>query len=184
MKDYIIVNEDSFEKARKRIRQEKQKNPKAKIIFTSSDDKLSRKILEKEPINILVLLQSQRKDRQKQRDSGFNQQQTIEVPTLRITDKDNVDIELYRTEESGTVFYKVASVVNDKTVNNLSIVDNSVSNTDLISQEVLYTTGGELENIAAPPSSIIESFKSRKRSLALVCMFGYREKNKKYASRV
>ena len=44
-----------------------------KIIFTSNDDELNRKILEKEPIDILLINQSNKRDFQKQRNSGFNQ---------------------------------------------------------------------------------------------------------------
>jgi ribonuclease P/MRP protein subunit RPP1 len=65
------VREGNFEKARKIIRE--QKRLKKQVMFISSDDNLTRKILEKEPVDILVILQSHRKDRQKQRDSGFNQ---------------------------------------------------------------------------------------------------------------
>ena len=66
-----VIKESNFEKARRKIREEKKS--KKQIIFVSSDDDLTRKILEKEPVDTLVILQSHRKDRQKQRDSGFNQ---------------------------------------------------------------------------------------------------------------
>ena len=68
MKNYILVQETNFLKARKKIRENKNK----KIIFSSDDDELNRKILEKEKIDILLLNQSKRKDFQKQRNSGFN----------------------------------------------------------------------------------------------------------------
>ena len=92
------------------------------------------------------------------------QQQNIEIPTLRLTQKENVIIELYRTEAAGTVFYKITDVanpvLNDKTVNTVTIND-TTSDVDLIDNEVLYTTGGVLDNIAAPSSSIIESLSDR-----------------------
>ena len=65
MKNYILVQETNFLKARKKIRENKNK----KIIFSSDDDELNRKILEKEKIDILLLNQSKRKDFQKQRNS-------------------------------------------------------------------------------------------------------------------
>lgn len=68
MKNHILIQESTFERARKAIRDNKGK----KIIFTSNNDELNRKILEKENIDILLINQSGRKDRQKQRDSGFN----------------------------------------------------------------------------------------------------------------
>jgi len=63
----MIISENTFEKARKRIRE--SKNP----VFTSDNDDLNRKILEKENINILLINQENRKDFAKQRNSGFNQ---------------------------------------------------------------------------------------------------------------
>ena len=68
MKNHILIQESTFERARKAIRDNKGK----KIIFTNNNDELNRKILEKENIDILLINQSGRKDRQKQRDSGFN----------------------------------------------------------------------------------------------------------------
>ncbi len=65
----IIIRENDFQKARKRIKENKGK----KIIFSSNNDELNRKVMEKEKINVLLLNLSGRKDRMKQRDSGFNQ---------------------------------------------------------------------------------------------------------------
>ncbi len=65
----ILIQETNFEKARKKIKQNKDKE----IIFTSPDDELNRKIIEKEEINILLINLKERKDYSKQRNSGFNQ---------------------------------------------------------------------------------------------------------------
>jgi len=64
----ILISENNFDKARKLIKENQDK----KIIFSSEDDELNRKILEKEEIDILLLNQGNRKDFQKQRNSGFN----------------------------------------------------------------------------------------------------------------
>lgn len=69
MKDYILIQENNFEKARRKIRADKNKE----VIFSGDSDKLNRKVLEKESIAILLLNQAGRKDKLKQRDSGFNQ---------------------------------------------------------------------------------------------------------------
>jgi len=69
MENQIFIRESSFESARKKIHENKGKQ----IIFSSNDDELNRKILEKEDINVLLLNQASRKDFQKQRNSGFNQ---------------------------------------------------------------------------------------------------------------
>jgi len=68
MENFILINENDFMKARKEIR----KNNRKKIIFSGLDDELNRKILEKEKINLLLLNQSGRTDKTKQRNSGFN----------------------------------------------------------------------------------------------------------------
>jgi hypothetical protein len=82
----------------------------------------------------------------------------LQVPTLRVTNKENVVIEIYRTEDDGVEFYKVTTdaspLENDTTVDSVTFVD-TVSDEDLISRELLYTTGGVLENISAPASSLI-----------------------------
>lgn len=84
--------------------------------------------------------------------------QPISVPTLRLTQKSNAIVELYRTENDGSVFYKCSSItsptVNDKTVDSVTVTD-SLSDEDLISREVLYTTGGVLENTGAPTCHIL-----------------------------
>lgn len=88
----------------------------------------------------------------------------IRVPTLRLTEKENVVIDLYRTEDAGTVFYKVTDdldpIFNDKTVDYIDI-DDITSDTDLIDNELLYTTGGVVENIAMPACSLIAVYQNR-----------------------
>jgi RNase P/RNase MRP subunit p30 len=62
-----IILEKKFEKIKKQISEGKIN------VFTSDDDELNRKVLEKLDINVLLLNQEKRKDFQKQRNSGFNQ---------------------------------------------------------------------------------------------------------------
>ena len=69
MNPSILINETNFLKARNIIRD----NRSSKIIFSSDIDELSRKILEKEKIDVLLLNQSGRFDQAKQRNSGLNQ---------------------------------------------------------------------------------------------------------------
>ena len=103
MKKYIIIQENNFVKAREKIRENTEISNKISvskplkkgqrvfdkrklIIFSSDNDELNRKILEKEKINILLLNQSKRKDFQKQRNSGFNH------VLAKIAKKNNVTI--------------------------------------------------------------------------------------------
>lgn len=94
------------------------------------------------------------------------QTQTIAIPTLRLTNKENVVIELYRTENNGTIYYKTSSVTtpnfNNKSVDTINIVD-TTSDSDLISREILYTTGGVLDNTAASSCSLIATHTASNR---------------------
>lgn len=92
----------------------------------------------------------------------------IAVPTLKITDKINtaskVIISIYRTEVNQTIFYRVTSLLsplyNDPNVDYLFFLD-TIADQVVIGNDQLYTTGGEVENIAAPATSIMTSFKNR-----------------------
>jgi hypothetical protein len=79
-----------------------------------------------------------------------------EVRTLRHTEKTapraDCKIVLYRTIADGQILYRETSVTNDPTVDTLTITA-TISDTDISVNEILYTTGGVLENIA-PPSSL------------------------------
>ncbi|MCK5624348.1 hypothetical protein KAI04_00720 [Candidatus Pacearchaeota archaeon] len=87
MKNIILIQDIDFNKIRKKIKE----NPKKTIIFSSNNDELNRKIIEKENINILLLNQIQRKDRFKQRDSGLNQVLTKLIKKKNITIGINLD---------------------------------------------------------------------------------------------
>jgi len=95
---------------------------------------------------------------------GTTQTQIVAVPTLRLTQKESVFIELYRTEASGSIFYAVTSLTspnfNDKTANSINITD-TLSDATLITKEQLYTTGGVLDNDPAPNASIVVNWKNR-----------------------
>ncbi len=69
MEKKFFIYETNFDKARKLIKENQGK----KIIFSSNNDELNRKILEKENVDILLLNQEGRKDFHRQRNSGFNQ---------------------------------------------------------------------------------------------------------------
>lgn len=85
---------------------------------------------------------------------GSTQTVTIKVPTLRLTQKSDVIIELYQTEDDGTQYYLTNTVLNDVTQDFLTITASKADAT-LITQEALYTTGNVLENIAPPSVSVI-----------------------------
>lgn len=88
----------------------------------------------------------------------------INIPTLRLTYKNNVRIVIYRWSTGQPVYYQVQPVtqplLNDITVNSLSYVD-IYSDSQILGNTILYTTGGVLENIGPPASSIIALYGSR-----------------------
>lgn len=65
----VILTEKNFNKLRDLVKKNKEKE----IIFSSEDDELNRKVIEKLSVNILLIPLNQRKDYMKQRNSGFNE---------------------------------------------------------------------------------------------------------------
>lgn len=90
---------------------------------------------------------------------------SIIVPTLKLTDKKNVKIVIYRTENLGdTIFYRVSDllppVVSNKNVDYVSFID-TASDEEMHSNDVLYTLGGVLDNSAPPSSTMRALYKNR-----------------------
>lgn len=91
------------------------------------------------------------------------------IPTLRLTAKTGnnpVRILIYRWSVANPVFY-IASVtfISNPNLNNTAVdsitSSNTVPDSQIIGNPILYTTGGIVENIAAPATSVIVPFKSR-----------------------
>lgn len=70
-KNQTLLTETNFSKLKEKVKKEKLEGKS--IIYSSEDDELNRKVMEKLPINIILINQKNRKDFQKQRNSGFNQ---------------------------------------------------------------------------------------------------------------
>jgi hypothetical protein len=92
--------------------------------------------------------------------AALNDQVDVTIPTLRLTSKQDVRITLYRTTANGTIFYRVASVANDETLDTITITD-GLADATAETQEILYTTGGVVENIAPPSASIVQRHQNR-----------------------
>ena len=96
------------------------------------------------------------------------QKVTVTVPYLRLTRKadprGDVSVVLYRTDDAGTVFRRVTSITsptyNDPSADSVDIEDTN-ADSSLASNELLYTTGGVLENIGPPAGSLIAVSKTR-----------------------
>ena len=71
---------------------------------------------------------------------------TVACPTLRVTGRTNVKIEVYRTALGTTVDYrKIGTVANDITVDSVNLVD-TTTDAARAALEPIYTDGGVLEN--------------------------------------
>lgn len=93
---------------------------------------------------------------------------TIVLPTLRVTEKTSVTLELYRTIANGTIFFRIDTLflpfvgsagyypINNSTSTDTITILEGRADADITGNEQLYTTG-EVENIAAvPPLAIFE----------------------------
>jgi hypothetical protein len=103
--------------------------------------------------------------------TGSTSSNTVIIPTLRLTAKKEptrtpVSLAVYRTENAGTLYYRVSSLLtptlNDPTVATdiVNFVD-TLADTAIISKELLYTTGNVLENFSPGSCSSITTFKNR-----------------------
>ena len=92
----------------------------------------------------------------------------IAIPYLHLTAKQDAYIKLYRTTNGGSTFYLITqgpiggnyTSANDTTLKYLLVSDIS-TDTQISSNEILYTDGGVLENISIDANKDICSFKNR-----------------------
>ena len=90
----------------------------------------------------------------------------IYVPTLRLTYKiaNPVKICIYRWSQAQQIFYQVTSIIvpilNNTAIDYISYTDTLADN-QILGNNILYTTGGVLENIAAPATNVITLFNNR-----------------------
>lgn len=91
---------------------------------------------------------------------------TIHVPTMRLTQKvaNPVKIVLYRFSAKTQVYNQVTSILspilNDTTIDSITYVD-TLSDANVIGNNLIYTTGGVVEDINAPGSDIMTLFDTR-----------------------
>lgn len=92
---------------------------------------------------------------------------TVYVPTLRLTAKtstNKVIIKIYRWSTAQQEFYEVTSVasptLNDPTVDYITFTDHQ-SDVAILGNSLIYTTGGVVEDVAAPSFSVCSMFDDR-----------------------
>jgi len=96
---------------------------------------------------------------------------TIKIPTLRLTYKtaNPVKINLYRWSTAQQTYYSVASTsvptLNDTSTDSVTFTDTQADSA-IIGNSILYTTGGVVENIAAPAVDVTTLYKSRLFAIA------------------
>ncbi len=88
----------------------------------------------------------------------------VDSPTLRLTEKVLVTIDFYRTIANGVILHKESTIAtptfNDKTIDEVTFTF-AIADTALVSNEILYTTGGVIENLAPPASMLVTSHQNR-----------------------
>jgi len=101
--------------------------------------------------------------------SGTAGSVTIYIPTLRVTFKTNVIIEVYRWSVGQQSYYQVGNngsspvtspFLNNTTVDYLTFTDKS-SDATILGNSLLYTTGGVLEDVSPPAFNAITLFDTR-----------------------
>lgn len=98
--------------------------------------------------------------------SGGNDATVLTIPTLRLTYKtaNPVKIVVYRWSVAQQVYYQVTSIsaplYNDKTIDYVTFSD-QLSDATILGNSILYTTGGVVEDISPPSTSILANFDTR-----------------------
>lgn len=91
---------------------------------------------------------------------------TVDVPTLRLTYKSTnpPKITVYRWSTAQQTYYQMTSIItpilNAPGSDSIAILDGK-SDAQILGNEILYTTGGVIENLPAPASQSMTLFKSR-----------------------
>lgn len=89
---------------------------------------------------------------------------SVFFPTLRITNKTNVKCCIYRWSTNQQIYYQVTSVtqptLNDPYFDHV-VYDDKLSDSSILGNSILYTTGNVVEDIGPPAMTAISQFDSR-----------------------
>lgn len=96
--------------------------------------------------------------------TGATSTNTINVSTLRLTQKSAVRVVGYRWSTGQQSFYQFTSItsptLNSTTIDSVQFVD-TLADSAILGNTLLYTTGGVVENIAPPALHHLATFKNR-----------------------
>ncbi len=89
----------------------------------------------------------------------------LTIPTLRLTNRSTpISVAIYRTAVNGSVFYRItpptSPLLNSTTADTVAYSD-TAADSAIIGNAQLYTTGGEVENWAAPAPAAICNYGDR-----------------------
>lgn len=91
---------------------------------------------------------------------------TLNIPTLRLTYKiaNPVKIVIYRWSVGQQVYYQTTSIqvptLNDTTIDSIEYID-KLADSSILGNDIIYTTGGVVENIPAPAVKALTLFDTR-----------------------
>lgn len=92
---------------------------------------------------------------------------TLNIPTLRLTYKtgsNKIRIVIYRWSTAQENYYQITSVtsplLNDTSIDSVTYIDTQ-SDAQILGNQLIYTTGGVIENIAYPAADDMTLYKSR-----------------------
>ncbi len=96
--------------------------------------------------------------------TGSTSSNTIHVPTLRLTYKTQVKVVIYRWSAANQLYYQVTSItsplLSSPIVDFVSFVD-TLSDSSIVGNNIIYTTGGVIEDISPPASDVMTLFNNR-----------------------
>lgn len=88
----------------------------------------------------------------------------VDIPTLRLSYKTGVKIQIYRWSAAQQIYYQVTSItaptLNDPTVDYISYLDTQ-SDAQILGNNIIYTNGGTVGNDAGPACSAMTIFDNR-----------------------
>lgn len=91
---------------------------------------------------------------------------TVHIPTLRLTAKTQnpVNLVIYRWSVAQQVYHQVTSITiptqNDPTTDSIDFVD-KLADASIVGNNIIYTTGGVVEDIGPPATEAMTLFRSR-----------------------
>lgn len=96
--------------------------------------------------------------------TGSTSAVTVNIPTLRLSYKTGVKIQIYRWSAAHQLYYQVTSItaptLNNPAVDSIAYVDTK-ADSSIVGNNLLYTTGGVVENIAGPSCIATTLFDNR-----------------------